>query len=423
MSVEALTDRRVKGVRPVPGRRVQVFDSETSGLVLRVTERGHKSWCFTYRWGGKFRWLLLGYYPATTLVAARKKARAARKDLDDGHDPRARQLASVRAALSSKTFRQIAEAYLEEHAKPRKRSWRNDERMLIGSPHRKRTGKRAYPSVVKRWGDIPAAEIRRSDVRGLLSETANRAPVMANRLLACVRKVFNFALEREWVDANPCAALKAPGLEQARDRVLSSDELNSLWTALDAESPLVRDVFRVLLLTAQRSGEVFRMRWDELQADDTAGWWTLPAERTKNKRPHRVWLSEAVRQILAARRPSADGASSSPWVFASTRKGGQPVAHVSKAVARLKRATGIDFRPHDLRRTAASLMAAAGVEESVIPKVLGHVPDGVTRRHYNLYAYDVEKRAALDRWAAVLDTLIRGEQPRGNVLAFPTGAV
>jgi integrase len=120
------------------------------------------------------------------------------------------------------------------------------------------------------------------------------------------------------VDANPCAALKAPGVEQARDRVLSSDELKALWSALDAESALIRDVFRVLLLTAQRSGEVFRMRWDELQVDDTSGWWTLPAERTKNKRPHRVWLSEPARQILIARRPSADDASSSPWVFAST---------------------------------------------------------------------------------------------------------
>ena len=142
MSVEALTDRRVRGVKPVAGHRVQIFDSDTSGLVLRVTERGHKSWFFTYRWNRKFRWLLLGEYPATSLVDARKKARAARKDLDDGHDPRARQLATSRASLSSKTFRQIAEAYLEEHAKPKKRSWRNDERLLIGSPHRKKTGKR-----------------------------------------------------------------------------------------------------------------------------------------------------------------------------------------------------------------------------------------------------------------------------------------
>jgi integrase len=401
---------------------VQIFDADTSGLVLRVTERGHKSWYFTYRWGGKFRWLLLGEYPSTALVAARKKARAARKDLDDGQDPRARRQATLRAALSEKTFREVAEAYLEEHARPKKRSWRSDERLLFGSPHRKKTGKRANPSLVKRWGDLPAKQIQRSDVREMITETAKRAPIMANRLLACVRKVFNFALEREWVDANPCALLKPASEETPRNRVLSSEELALLWASLERENSLVRDVLRVLLLTAQRSGEVFRMRWDEVELDETTGWWTLPAGRTKNNRQHRVWLSEPVRKILGARRPDASNASASPWVFTSSRKSGSPVAHVSKAVARLKEASGVQFRPHDLRRTAATRMAAAGVDEDVLPKVLGHVPHGVTRRHYNLYAYDNEKRAALDRWADIVDAIVKGAMTEDNVVSFRAGA-
>ena len=320
-----------------------------------ATSPGH----FTFRWGGKFRWLLLGEYPSTALVTARKKARAARKDLDDGQDPRARRQAALRAALSEKTFREVAEAYLEEHARPKKRTWRSDERLLFGSPHRKKTGKRAYPSLVKRWGVLPAAQIQRSDVREVITETAKRAPIMANRLLACVRKVFTFALEREWVHANPCASLKPAGAETPRDRVLSPEELALLWASARTTERLVRDVLRVLLLTAQRSGEVFRMRWDELELDESSGWWTLPAERTKNKRPHRVWLSELVRRILSARRPDTSNPSASPWVFTSSRKKGQPVAHVSKAVARLKQASGVQFRPHDLRRTAATRMAAA----------------------------------------------------------------
>lgn len=418
MAAERLTDRRVRSVRPSPERRLQIFDADTTGLVLRVTERGHKSWYCTYRFAGKFRWLLLGHYPAISLTEARVKARAARSKVDDRRDPAAEHAAAARAAAGIKTFRELARTYIDEYARPRKRSWREDERLLFGSTHRKKTGKVRYVSLVERWGERPLTGVARQEIRALLAETSARAPIMANRMLACIRKAFNFALDRDWVESNPCAGIAAPAPERERTRVLTRQELRSLWDALGAENPIIADIFRLLLLTAQRSGEVLKMRWDELEGDETAGWWTLPPERMKAKRPHRVWLPEPAWKIIQARRVSG---SECPFVFESPKRANQAIAHVSKAVIRLRKRAKTDFSPHDLRRTAASLMAAAGAGESVIPKILGHVPEGVTRRHYNLYAYDEEKRAALDEWSRELLRLVT-QPPADRDEAAPESA-
>ena len=114
-------------------------------------------------------------------------------------------------------------------------------------------------------------------------------------------------------------------------------------------------------------------------------------------------LPEPAWKIIQARRVSD---SECPFVFESPKRANQAVAHVAKAVIRLRKRTTIAFSPHDLRRTAASLMAAAGVHEHVIPKVLGHVPEGVTRRTTTYYAYDQEKRQALNQWSDELNIIV-----------------
>jgi site-specific recombinase XerD len=83
-----------------------------------------------------------------------------------------------------------------------------------------------------------------------LDEVAARAPIMANRTLALVRKMFNFAIERDWLEANPCHMVKPPGDKKQRERVLSEDEIRLVWKALDDESPLITALFRIRLLTA-----------------------------------------------------------------------------------------------------------------------------------------------------------------------------
>src|SRR4029077_16106725 len=165
----------------------------------------------------------LGQYPTIGLAAARAKARDALRDVDHGGDP-ARRKAEERRA---ETFAELAHEYIERHAK-RKRSGDEDIRILNGSQHKKRTGKRPHVPLVKRWGTRKVKDISRRDVRELLDEIGDRAPIMANRVLALVRKIFNFGIERDWLETNPCHMVKRVAPERQRDRVLSEDEIRKV---------------------------------------------------------------------------------------------------------------------------------------------------------------------------------------------------
>jgi integrase len=154
--------------------------------------------------------------------------------------------------------------------------------------------------------------------------------------------------------------------------------------------------FRLQLLTAQRGGELFDMRWQDV--DIEGAWWTIPGERSKNGLPHRVPLSAPALEIVKALRARA---GSNPYVLAGARGRCQRCA-VSKAI-------GIpNFVPHDLRRTAATRMAIAGVSRFVIARVLNHVDTGVTAV-YDRATYDAEKRGALETWALALDAILKAK--------------
>jgi integrase len=359
-----------------------------------------------YRLGRKVRRLTLGRFPTLGLAEARDAARDALREAAKGEDPSRRKIADRRA----ETFADLSREYIERHAS-KKRSGREDIRLLNGSPHKKRTGKKPHVPLVTRWGDRRIKDIKRRDVRDLLEEVAARAPIMANRTLALVRKMFNFAIERDWLEANPCHMVKQPGEERQRDRVLSEDELRRVWHALDDESPLMATLFRLRLLTAQRGGEVHGASWAELDLE--AGWWTIPSTLAKNGLAHRVPLGpQAVRLLRAWRQMSDD----SPWVFPSSRKKGPHVAHAQKAIERVVRASGVPFRGHDLRRTAASLMVGGGVPRLVVSKILNHVETGVTAV-YDRHGYDLEKRAALEFWDRRLAAIVENSSS-SNVLPF-----
>ncbi len=401
----AFTDRTVRALKPPPAGRLDVWDEDFPGFGLRISASGRRTWILMYRMGKTLRRLTLGRYPTLGLADARVKATHALREVDRGEDPGRQKFEDRRA----ETFADLAREYIERHAS-KKRSGHEDVRLLHGSPQKKRTGKVPHVPLVVRWGPRRIKDIKRGDVRELLDAVAARAPIMANRTLALVRKMFNFAIEHEWLDVNPCHMVKRPAEERQRDRVLSEDEIRLVWTALDDESPLIAVLFRIRLLTAQRGGEVHGAAWVEF--DLANGWWTIPAERSKNGLAHRVPLSP---QALRTLKPWRQAVGESPWVFPSSRQKGPHIAHAQKAIERIVRASGVQFRGHDLRRTAASLMVGAGVPRLVVSKVLNHVETGVTAV-YDRHSYDLEKRAALDFWGKRLDQIISGK--RSKVLAF-----
>jgi integrase len=159
----------------------------------------------------------------------------------------------------------------------------------------------------------------------------------------------------------------------------------------------------MLIVTAQRPGEVFRMRWQDI---GKAGWWTIPSQYTKNSEPHRVPLTKRALTLIDEATKASPG--NNPWVFAGTQ-GANVAARAKKAAAALRRDGGIafDFHRHDLRRTAATGMAQAGTARPTISHVLNHVDGGARATLvYDRYSYDDEKRAALEAWGRRLDAIL-----------------
>ncbi len=417
MSTVSLTDAFIRSLRPAEKGRLDYWDDKVTGLSVRVSPAGRKTWSVMYRFNGRLRRYTLGVYPVLGLADARRKAVTALREAGSGVDPAAIKIEARRA----ETFADLAREYMARHGNFKK-SADEDRRMLYGSPQKKRTGKVAHVPIVKRWGAMKVRDITRRDVRALLDVTAERAPIQANRVLAVVRKMFNFAIEHDWLDVNPCHMVKRIVREIPRDRVLTEDEIRAVWKALDDEHVLMASLIRLRLLTAQRGGELQGARWEEV--DLTSGWWTIPSPRSKNRLSHRVPLSPQALALfktlheyrVANAKPDENGDTQlSPWVFPSTRKTGPHVNHAQKAFERLVARAGVKFRGHDLRRTAASLMVGGGVPRLVVSKILNHVETGVTAV-YDRHSYDPEKRAALYYWGNRVEQVVAAA--RGAVLAF-----
>jgi integrase len=406
MPRETFTARWVHALKPT-GERVEYFDETLTGLVLRIEPSGRKSWRVAFRANNRWRRMNIGAVSLMDLATARSRAREILGGVASGQDPADERRADRQAG----TFAELATEYIEKHAKLQKRSWREDHRLLYGSEQKKRTGKRPHVPLVKRWGHLTVKDMTRREIRVVLDEIAARAPIMANRTLALVRKMFNFAIEHDWVEANPCHMIKRLAPEKQRERVLSEDEIRAVWTALEQEVAGIGALFRLRLLTAQRGGELQGATWPEM--DLNTGWWTIPAERAKNGLAHRVPLSPPALQILNTLKSEGED---SAWVFPSRRKACPHINHVQKAIERIVDRSGVQFRGHDLRRTAASLMVGAGVPRLVVSKILNHVETGVTAV-YDRHSYDLEKRAALDFWGQRVESILKKEST-AKVIAF-----
>ena len=385
-----LTDRYVARVAP-QATQFDVWDRKVPGLGLRVSPSGAKSWTVRYRVGRRLRRWTIGRYDRVSLAEARATATRGLRDVDlGGPDP----ATAKQERRDAESVGELAREFITTYAQPRKRSWKEDDRLL-------------RVEVLPAWRHRPARDITRRDVRTLLATIAARpAPILANRVRALLHTLFRFALQQDIVTANPVTAVPRPGVERQRDRVLTDDEIGQFWQALDAQPLPMAAAFRLRLITAQRGGEVHDMRWQDVDLAD--GWWTIPAEHSKNRLPHRVPLSAPALEILTGLRDARPEAAG--YVLAGARGKRQLAA----AAATLEIA---DFRGHDLRRTAASRMASAGVPRLVIAKVLNHVDRGVTAV-YDRHSYDAEKRQALDTWARALDCILAPEATRGTVRPF-----
>lgn len=378
---KALTNKTLEALKPT-GKRYAVHDAHCPGLSVRVNANGTKTFTASYRYGRKQRRLTIGRYPIISLAEARDKARAAYREILEGVDPQA-----VRRRQHM-NLREGVDAFIEQYAKPRNRSWRETERVLTRE-------------LVTRFGERDLTLMTRADIlEAADAAIARGAQYQANRIVSYSRKMFNWFLERGMIETSPLLGIRAPMREQSRDRVLTRDEITRLIGACRSEPFPFGPYTLLLLATAQRRSEVANMRWPEIDWERHV--WELPATQSKNGKAHEVPLSPFALAILKDI-PRFEG---SDLVFTTT--GNSPISGITKMVLRIQaKSETANWRLHDLRRTAASEMARMGIALQVVEKVLNHVSGTISGvvAVYNRYGYDPEKRDALNRWGEFLEEL------------------
>jgi len=444
-----MTDAAVKRVSVSVGERVDFFDDHSRdrvrGLVLRVEgatdnrPEGTRVWSVLYRVKGdpKLRRLTIGEYPTFSLANARREAEEIVRSAKRGTDPARTRRVAMEAEARRKTdaiASVIDEFILAMTKRPKAKGGMRSPRYI------EETRRNFNNHVLPRWCDKDIKEITRRDVNELLDAIVDKGtdvigadgekrhisggPIAANRTLAAVRALFNWALRRGIIESTPVALVERPGEETRRERTLSDEEIRVLWPVMRALGYPFGAFFCMTLATGQRRDEVASMRWADIDEEEMT--WTIPKEATKAKREHVVPLSSLALEILtSAKTPAlaaakAGAETSQPLkdlapVYVFTTTGNRPISGYSKAKAMLDanvdaaRKTAGEMKlkrwtTHDLRRTCATGLGSLGVDRFVIARVLNHADKTVTGI-YDRYSYLSEKRDALMKWGSQLEKL------------------
>lgn len=406
-----------------------IWDTVTRGFGVRRQAKD-RVYILKLRVKKQQRFFTLGRHGALALDQARKEAEALIGDVAKGGEPKTekakrreaeakqqedeQQRQRVEAETEQVRFAKVVERFVAEHARPKNRTWKTTERLLTAGP-------------LAPWQDRHIQSIEKRDISEAIGAVAAGGhPVAANRLLAAVRKLFNWCVEEDILDRSPAAGLKPKHAETARDRVLSDAELAAVWRAAEAAGFPFGAGVRMLILTGQRRSEVFGARWPEFDLAERA--WTIPRERAKSDREHIVPLSQAALDLITGLPRIAgtaeDGAPAEPE-FLFTTTGSSPFSGFNKSFERLCTAAADIFakaaaeagrtvdpmKPwvmHDLRRTFATGCAKRAVPVQVVEKLLNHGSGthagivGVYQRH----EYWGERRAATDGWAEHVLSLV-----------------
>jgi integrase len=383
-----LNEETVRGL-PIPaaGNKVHYFPDAVlqgtkapRGFGVRVTAAGVRSFVINYRIAHQERRYTIGQYPDWSVLNAVKAAKALRQRIDRGEDPldgRRKQ-----ESVKENAFQAICEEFFRRDGAGlrTKNDRENDLRRL------------AYPKL----GAKAIEDIRRTDIIRLLDGVAdNHGLVMADRLLAYMRRVMNWHASRSDTYSSPIVRgmARTKGKERARERTLTDDEIKAVWRAAEASTAPYSRLLRFILLTGARRAEAAEMAWSELSGAD----WTLPAIRNKTKVDLVRPLSK---QALAALPPKGNG------TFVFTTDGATPIGGFSKFKLAFDEACGVKgWTVHDLRRTARTLMSRAGVNIDIAERCLGHVMPGV-RGTYDRHQYIDEMQRAYEALASLIDRVV-----------------
>jgi integrase len=394
-----ITDATVKTLSaPSSGNKVY-YDGDPAGFGVRVTAAGIRSFVFTYRVRGsqRQRQITIGRCSNWTARVARDKARALRRQVDDGGDP----LGDIAAERQAPTVSELADRFVAEHVAPKTRP--GTATAYLG--HLNRTIRPAL-------GNLKVAAVKFDDVDRLHRHITDRSgPYAANRTMATLTKMFSLAVRWGYRTDNPCKGVAA-NRETKRRRYLKDDELPRLLKAMAAHSNRgAVNIVRMLLLTGGRVGEVLAMRWEDV--DLGAGTWHKRAA-TKQKADHSVPLSAPARALLSeVAAEQAKGDTKQVFVFPGRNSSSGHYSDLNFFWKDLRDAAGIpDVRLHDLRHSVASVLASSGISLPIIGELLGHATPAMTSRYAHIFM-DAQ-RAAIERVGAVVEAAGRSEAGKSD---------
>ena len=382
-----LTDLFCKGATTAKVAGEDFWDTKTEGLLLRVRPSGSKVFYFKFRspvrrvataTGGAIGRQIgyrIGPYDAVALLEARNVAMRLAADVAAGKDPAADRAGDMRRAREGCTFNNLADRWLEVHARRRKvvRAVRDDESMLR---------KHVRPLL----GLIKADSVTKDDVRDVIDKiVARKTMYRANRVLQLLRTIYRWGLSEDRVASDPTLGLKAPHDEVPRDRVLTQAEIRTVWwnISLVGGSLQVEAIVRLELLLGLRTAEIARLAKEEVELSAVPPRLRIVREHSKNKRAHDVPLPPMAIEIIEC---ALARSGNSMWLFPSPQDSARHIyPHVaSRFLTHARDRLGVpDFNTHDLRRTMATYLddeLEIGIEE--IKRVLNHVDAHGSTGHY-----------------------------------------
>ena len=438
------TDKAIAAAKPKNSR---YYLREGRGFALQVLPSGAKAFVYLYELNKNKGYLLLGQYPAISLTDARIAYNEAYKLVKKGVDPRGHKKAvaeekakaDMEAALQAEaaaravadlekyTFENLLKDGIPENFAPTTVEQLAAVWFVHYSKenHTQRWQETALSCIrlhlLPSLGDCEITTVRHKHAVSLIQKIASDVPGSARNTMKFCRQMFKYACRQEWAEIQPFQEIteSVPKIApKAKDRHLDDDEIVKAWDEISKASISgeIKRVLKLILVTAQRPGEVAQMHRDQIKGR----WWTIPAEvARKNEREHRVYLTNTALKLIGDGEgyifPSEKGKRGhvSPDALSQAINRGYLTDEVIKVVgnrqikARKEPYFGMKpWSPHDLRRTARTNMARAGVSDEIGEEVINHIKPGIVGV-YNKYRYDKEKQEALKKWERFLLKILK----------------
>lgn len=360
---KGFTDKYIQNLKPKDKGYIQ---REGRGFAIRVQPTGFKTFLYVYTEEGKTRYCNLGNYPAVTLAQAREEYQLAYNKVQKGIPLVIPAYVLLEPQAPATTFGAFSKLYIKLSKEKHVPLWHTNVKSCLEN------------DALPQWEDKEIKSITRREVIKLLELKEETAPGRVPALKRAISGVFQYALQRDYLDYNPSAGIASAVKSlrpKARQRVLTDDEIRHVWHSLGEQS--THRALRLILFTAQRPGEVAGMHRREIQGNT----WVIPQERAeKGKGSHVVHLTKTALEIIG----DAPG-----YIFDIERNS------ISRTVQQTCNFFGLPrWTPHDLRRTARTLLAKLGVPDEHAEAVIAHSKQGI-KAVYNQWQYQDEKKAAL----------------------------